>query len=275
VITLGLIVHPTKPEAQSAAAKLRSLAEAKGIQIVDARESERAEMVLALGGDGTILRGAAIAHRRGIPLLGVNVGRLGFLSTVEASRLEEALDGVMNSSYGVQSRMMLETGDLDFPSDKTAKTALNEVSVEKATPARTIRVRVSIDREELVAYTADGFILATPTGSTAYSLSAGGPVLEPSLEAMILTPVSAHSPLWRSSVVIQATHTVMLEVLEGPAALSADGETLRSLQAGDRVAVRKHPDPLRLVTMEDGSAHNAESAEGGAFFRKLKTRFHL
>lgn len=258
--TLELVTHPTKPEAREAEKLLRELAPAVGIEVSD--ESVPApELVMALGGDGTILRAARRAHEKDLPLLGVNVGRLGFLSALEASNLEPALRLIARDELRVENRLMLEAGG--FSGNDRLK-ALNEIVVEKSVPARVIRIHVDVERQSLATFTADAFIVATPSGSTAYSFSAGGPILEPEMEALILTPVSTHSPLWKSSLVVKADRSVELEVEEGSANLSADGEPSASLEMGVRMWVRKHARPLRLIELE---------LPGGAgFFGKLRSR---
>lgn len=267
---IGLVVHPTKSEARKAADELRRLAGDRGIAVGE-KETDPCDVLVALGGDGTILRAARIARSEDIPLLGVNVGRLGFLSTADSSQLDAVLEAIASDNYAVEERVLLEA----TLGDGLVALALNEFVVEKATPSRVIDVRVSVDSEVLATYTADGFIVATPTGSTAYSLSAGGPVVEPSIEALVLTPVSAHSPLWRS-IVVRPERIVMLEIVEGTAAVSGDGELLGTLMKGDAVKVAKHEGALRLINLEarpDGPGHVLSSSP--KFFRKIRSRFNL
>lgn len=167
--------------------------------------------------------------------------------------------------------MLLEATHADEP----PVVALNEFVVEKATPSRVIGIRVSVDAEAIATYTADGFIVATPTGSTAYSLSAGGPVLEPSLHAIVLTPVSAHSPLWRS-IVVEPERKISLEIVDGTAAFSADGEPLATLAVKQTVRIRSRERPLRLVNLEAPSGQSGRVLQTSPrFFKKLRTRFHL
>lgn len=240
------------------------------MKVVDASNGAF-DVVIALGGDGTILRASRLADENDVALLGVNVGRLGFLSTVESGRLEYALDALSAGSYAVEERMLLEaTLENEVPAY-----ALNEFVVEKATPSRAIGIRVLVDADVIATYTADGFIVATPTGSTAYSLSAGGPVLEPSIEAIVLTPVSAHSPLWRS-IVVEPHRNVQLEIVDGVAAFSADGEPLATLQEGQTARIRRRERPLRLVNLEAPSTDPGRVlSTSPRFFKKLKARFNL
>lgn len=258
--TLGLVVHPTKPEAARAAGQLRSAASGRGLTVVDA-SVDSCDVVVALGGDGTILRGASIASARGVPLLGVNLGRFGYLASIGESRIDDALDVLGTDQYSTDERMMIEASVTGLESRAGPLVALNEFVVERADPSRVIGLRVLLGRQEVATYTADGFIVATPTGSTAYSLSAGGPIVEPSIDAFVLTPVSAHSPLWRS-IVVSPEKTVAIEVLEGSAALSADGVAAGSLTPGGIVHIRRTPQPLRLVSLGEYD-----------FFARIKTRF--
>lgn len=268
---IGLFAHPSKSEAKTTAEELRRLAEERGLKVVDTSNGAAFDIVIALGGDGTILRAARVAHQNDVPLLGINVGRLGFLSTVEPAKLEYALDAVAAGSYAVEERMLLEATFRDEP----PAYALNEFVVEKATPSRAIGIRVQVDAEAIATYSADGFIVATPTGSTAYSLSAGGPVLEPSIRAIVLTPVSAHSPLWRS-IVVEPQRTIQLDIVDGVAAFSADGDPLATLNAGERVTIRQRERTLRLVNLEAPSDKEGRVlTTSPRFFKKLRTRFHL
>jgi NAD+ kinase len=254
-----VVTHPDKPEARDTAEKLRALAGARGIQVVEQPgEPGHLDAVVALGGDGTMLRASVVALRHNVPLLGVNLGRLGFLSTVEAGRLDDALIAIASGKFETEKRMMIETV---YSGRQVC--ALNEVAIEKAAPSRVVDIRVAIGDEEVATYTADGFLVATPTGSTAYSLSAGGPVVEPEMRAMVLTPVSAHSPLWRS-IVVGGGRAVRLTIADGSATLSADGEMLGPLGPGDEITVSPASNPLSLINLD-----------GPRFFARLRMRFHL
>jgi NAD+ kinase len=259
VTTILVVTHPDKPEARDTAEKLRALAGARGIDIVEQPGgSDPVDAVVALGGDGTMLRASVVALRHNVPLLGVNLGRLGFLSTVEAGRLDDALGVIASGGFETEKRMMIEA---TYSGRQVC--ALNEVAIEKAAPSRVVDISVAIGDEEVATYTADGFLVATPTGSTAYSLSAGGPVVEPEMQAMVLTPVSAHSPLWRS-IVVGGGRAVKLSIAGGSATLSADGEMLGPLQPGDEVVVSPASNLLSLINLDSPR-----------FFARLRTRFHI
>jgi NAD+ kinase len=260
VQAIGVVLHPTSPAARRALDELRGLAGARDLRLVE-REGEPVDLVVALGGDGTMLRAAREATRHGVPLLGVNLGRLGFLSSAEAAHLGRAVDALVADDYTLEHRMMLDGVAALDGEHLVSAVALNEIVVEKATPSRVIELGVSVGRDEIARYTADGFIVATSTGSTAYSLSAGGPVVEPELDVMVLTPVCPHSLRWRS-MVVGPQHQVVVSLLEAAGALAADGQPIALLPPGATVTVRPHADRLRLVRLRDND-----------FFGRFTSRF--
>jgi len=259
--TLGVVVHPTSQAAQRAFEELTSLATAAGLKVVDATLGGGADLIVSLGGDGTMLRAAGEATRRGVPLLGVNLGKMGFLASAEADNLKAAVAALQSGDYTLELRMMLDGVATLAGEPLAAAVALNEVVVEKPTPSKVIEVDVFVGDEEVARYTADGFIVATSTGSTAYSLSAGGPVVEPGLNVMILTPVCPHSIRWRS-VVVSPDRPVVVRLVDGGGALSADGQHVAHLPDAAAVTVQPHKEPLRLVRLDrDG------------FFPRFQSRF--
>jgi len=257
---IGVVEHPKKQEAAAALAELEQLAPGMGFEIVEPT-GERADIIVALGGDGTILRAAAIAIEIGCPLLGVNVGRLGYLATIGPSQLAWALEAIASNRLSIEERMTL-TARIDGATGIPDLIALNEIAVEKASPPRVIDVAVSVDSGEFATFTADGFLVATPTGSTAYSLSAGGPIVDPSLEAIILTPVSAHAPLWRS-IVVAPDRVISMKAIRGDAVLTFDGQS-QDIPQGATVVVRKNERSLKLVRLEDYD-----------FFGRVRKRFNI
>jgi NAD+ kinase len=261
VQTIGVVVHPTSEAAHQAYEEIIELASTVGLQVVDATLGFPADLIVSLGGDGTMLRAAREARRRGIPLLGVNLGRMGFLAFAEAGNLKAAVEAIRSGDYMIELRMMLDGAATIGSKALATATALNEIVVEKPTPSRVVDVEVYVGGEEVARYTADGFIIATPTGSTAYSLSAGGPVVEPELNVMILTPVCPHSIRWRS-VVVAPTRPVTVRLVEGGGALSADGQHVVQLPPAAAVTVQPHEEPLRLVRLGDDG-----------FFLRFQSRF--
>lgn len=258
---IAAVVHPTSEEAQRAYEELSVLATARGVEVRDAASSEAPDLVVALGGDGTLLRAARAAAMAHVPLLGVNLGRMGFLSSAEAGRLEEAIEALQCGDYTTENRRMLD-GQASLDGEwLVGALALNEIVVEKATPSRVIDIEVSVGGEEVARYTADGFIVSTSTGSTAYALSAGGPVVEPDLDVMVLTPVCAHSIRWRS-LVVGVDRPVGVRLVHASGALVADGQAVAALPNGAAVTVSPHPEPLRLIRLKDNG-----------FFERFRSRF--
>lgn len=260
---VALIVHPAKAAASQAAAELARVGGSSGLEVLKDLDDTEVDALIALGGDGTILRAAAHAHARRVPLLGINLGNLGYLSTTDAGQLDSVVRSLLDEDFRTEERMMLECEAFQEEASVAKVVCLNEIVAERGTLSRVVRIRVRVDDEEVATYTSDGFIVSTPTGSTAYSLSAGGPVVEPGVAGMILTSVSAHSPLWRS-IVVAPTRTVVLETPWDGVALSADGQHVAFLEPGARVVVLPSPVPLTLIKLN-----------GIGFFEKLRTRFRL
>lgn len=258
---IGAVVHPTSNEAHHALEELTTLAQERGLEVTDATLGGSANLIVSLGGDGTMLRAAKHAAMASLPVLGVNLGKMGFLASAEAGNLGAALDALGSGDYTIEPRMMLEGEATTAGEPLATAVALNEIVVEKPTPARVVEVEVFVGDQEVARYTADGFIVSSPTGSTAYSLSAGGPVVEPDADVMVLTPVCPHSIRWRS-LVVSPHHPVELRVVEGSGAMSADGQTVVMLPEGASVLVRPRAEPLRIVRLgNDG------------FFLRFKSRF--
>ncbi len=209
-----------------------------------------AEIVFALGGDGTLLRAAELARPAGAALLGINLGKVGFLAEAEATDLDQVVADVAVGNYTVDERMTLEvTAELNGES-VAASWALNEVSVERITRAM-LELMVDVDGRPLSRYGCDGVVCATPTGSTAYAFSAGGPVVWPEVEAMLLVPVSAHT-LFSRPLVAAPTSTVVITVdpYAPGAVLCCDGRRTFPLPAGTQVTVRKGDRPVRVVRLD-------------------------
>jgi NAD+ kinase len=260
MITLGVVCHPTHERALRTADELRALAAAEGMKVTDGESGDPVDVVVALGGDGTVLRGARVAGAHRVPLLGVNLGRVGFLSAVDRPDLPAAVRALASKQYRTEKRMMLE-GVVEGDGEPGGPVvALNEIALEKAVPGRMIEVRVAVGREEVVTLRADGLMVATPTGSTAYSYSAGGPVLEPGLPAMVITAVAPHTrPV--CTLVVGVERPVSLTSVAGQAALSADGRMIRAMPVGDSVTVRPHAHPLEIVQLDSWN-----------FFERVRTR---
>jgi NAD+ kinase len=209
------------------------------------------DLICVLGGDGTFLRTARAIGDSGVPALGVNLGRVGFLAKVETTDLERALDQVAAGEYRVEERFRISATLLRVDGSSETNACLNEVVVARGPVVRMIEVEVEVSGSHLATYVADGVVVATPTGSTAYSFSAGGAILDPRLRNMVITPVAGYlSPL--RSVIAGEEHVVRLTLREthDTAIASLDGQIDLPMHPGDRVEVRALPAPLRLVELE-------------------------
>jgi NAD+ kinase len=215
-------------------------------------DATRIDVLLTLGGDGTFLRGARLVGPRQIPILGVNLGRLGFLTACGAADLDRALTLLASGDYIVEPRMALEART-DREPDRRWR-ALNDVVLHKSGRARVFGLRASVDGELIGAFAADGLIVATPTGSTAYSLSAGGPVVVPTVDSIILTAVSAHTLAVRP-VVLAPNAEVTLQADDAPDELlvTVDGQVGTTFAPGDTLTVRRADRPVQVIRFRDGS----------------------
>jgi NAD+ kinase len=224
------------------------------------------DALLTFGGDGTLLRGARLLGARETPILGVNLGRVGFLTTATRESLDPALDALVAGRYEIERRQALRAAIRD-PEGETRATqiAVNDVAVHKGGVARVIRVNVFIQGENVGPYSADGIIVATPTGSTAYSLSAGGPIVVPGVEAMVITPIAAHTLAVRA-LVVPATYRIVIEPMAGWAEdllVSFDGQTGTTLAPGESVEVCRADHRVCLIRLG-----------GEGFFERMRQKLH-
>ncbi|MGO9197946.1 MAG: NAD(+)/NADH kinase [Acidimicrobiales bacterium] len=257
--TVLLVLHPKRPEAVALAATARAWWETRGHQVLTWEDGgtgpPEVDLAISLGGDGTMLRTVQLAIARGIPVLGVNLGRMGYLAEVEPGSLEAALERIVRGDYLVEERMVLEVDVRTVGEPALRLLALNEAIVEKTAPGHTIRVAVAIGGKPFLTYVADGLLACTPTGSTAYNLSARGPVVSPLLRAIVLTPVAPHLVFDRS-LVLEPDEEVEMRLLEGhPAATVIDGSRVVPLAAGDVVTCRGASERARLVTFGEVDFH--------------------
>ena len=209
-----------------------------------------AEMVFALGGDGTLLRAAELARPAQVPLLGINLGKVGFLAEAEIGDLDQAVRQVVAREYTVEERLTLDvTAELDGV-PLFASWALNEASVEKGARERMLELRVDVDGRPLSRYGCDGVVCATPTGSTAYAFSAGGPVVWPEVEALLLVPISAHALFNRALVTApSSTIAVTVDPHAPSAVLCCDGRRVFEVPPGGRIVMRRGYDPVRVARL--------------------------
>jgi NAD+ kinase len=228
------------------AAELQSWLEADGhevARVTDEAPGRELDLAVSIGGDGTMLRAVRLVSHSGTPVLGVNVGHLGYLTEVEPAACRAALEQFFAGDYRVEERMRLDIAAAGCE----PLTALNDAVVEKLESGHTVRVGVNVGGRPVIRYATDALIVATPTGSTAYNLSAGGPLLSPQLRATLITPVAAHSLMGRS-LIVAGDELVRIEIVAGSAVLNIDGRACARLQAGDAIEARAGAQPARLVT---------------------------
>lgn len=277
-----MVLHHERPQALALARDTAAWLERRGDQVRLARadaviaglaasacdESELgagADVAVSLGGDGTMLRTVDLVAGAGVPVIGVNVGQLGYLTEVEPEGLPRALERFLAGDYAIESRMMLSV-DIESSSGDVASgpfVSLNEAVLEKTPMGHTVRLSVTIDDEAFMTYAADGLIVATPTGSTAYSLSARGPIVAPNHRAQLLTPVSPHM-LFDRTLVLDPDAKVRVEVCgHRPATVSVDGRNLGTLLEGDAIVCTASDRSARLVTFGPRNFHRILKAKFG------------
>jgi NAD+ kinase len=267
-----LVAHPRRQEAHDVAVAVVDRLQAAGIEVIvqrdeatavklaqhpgvtlvdDGNAADGCELVCVLGGDGTILRGAEVSRGTGAPLLGVNLGHVGFLAEAEREDIDDTVEHIVAKTYSVEERMTLEVTAHVNGNPVYSSWALNEVTVEKANRERMLEVVAEIDGRPLTTWGCDGVVVATPTGSTAYAFSAGGPVVWPDVEALLLVPISAHALFARPLVLGPNSH-LALEVVPdtlGTGALWCDGRRAVDLPPGARIQVVRSDTPVRLARL--------------------------
>ena len=266
LIEAGLTVRVLTPEAGDLACA--------GVQEVTAgpRAAEGAEIVIVVGGDGTLLRAAELARPAGTPLIGVNLGHVGFLAEAEPEGLADTVDRVVARNYVVEERMTIDVQVLYDGVPIAVTWALNEATVEKAARERMIEVITEVDGRPLSRWGCDGVVCSTPTGSTAYGFSAGGPVVWPEVEALLMVPISAHA-LFAPPMVVSPQSVLAVELIVASetsgAVLWCDGRRKVDLPPGARVEVRRGALPVVLARLQ------APGTRGGGFTDRLVAKFGL
>lgn len=280
--TAAIVLHANRPDAAEAGARLAGLLIARGVavaapaadaarlkeSVTAATDDELAagyDLMFALGGDGTFLHAAEIAVRSGTPLLGVNLGRVGFLSALEPSAMEDAVDAIVAGGFSVHERLTIDAQIVAGDQVRSRLWALNDISVSKLEPGRLIKLRLSIAGEPFADVAADGIVVSTPTGSTAYSFSAGGPIVSPDVDCLIVTPVSPHL-FFDRSIVVGAGEEVRIAVLPDPDAVgvSPDGRPWLEAAPGSTIVLNPSPRRLRLAVVEQAP-----------FWRLVRDKFRL
>ncbi len=263
--TVGILSKPRREDVAHTLPALTAWLEQRGIEVLLDRESAgclagaaralpreeipgRADLLIVLGGDGTLLAAARLLALKDVPILGVNLGGLGFLTSVTREEMYPVLEQMLSGNYATSDRMMLEARITRGGAAIQQQMALNDAVVNQAALARLMDFDVSVDGEFVGHYRADGIIIATPTGSTAYSLAAGGPVVHPGVQAFVITPICPHM-LTNRPLVLPDASRVEIEFTAGeePLHLTLDGQIGFSLKAGDHITVCRAARPARLV----------------------------
>lgn len=251
---VALIVHREAPEAAVLAERARRFWEGRSYEIVEiddvwteSREDGGFLCAVSLGGDGTMLRTIHFAMARQIPVIGVNLGSFGYLTQVEPDQMETAFSQFVEGDVAIEERMVLDVKVERSGDGPERHLAVNEATVERNSAGRTLRVNVGISKRPFLSYLADGVLVATPTGSTAYNLSLRGPIVSPHLSALIVTPVSPHM-LFDRSLVLEPSESVRLEVGDGPpAVLVVDGVVKEPITPEDAVVVETAEETAMIV----------------------------
>lgn len=245
-----LLVNASREEAKGAAETISKILVAAGIKIYTPADSDipHVEVVLVLGGDGTILRGAEFALKENVPLLGINLGHVGFMAEVEAFTFEKVAQAVIDKDYVLDPRMLLTFQVKRGKNIIDQGWALNEISIERKSTTMA-ELFVQIDDRPLSRWGCDGIICATPTGSTAYAFSAGGPVLWPEVQAMVLLPIAAHA-LFAKPMVIAPTSTIGITIESSDASLSADALRKIELEKNDHIEITKNSKQVILAHLK-------------------------
>ena len=223
----------------------------EGPQQIDQQIAAEADLVLVLGGDGTMLRAARLVEERSVPILGVNLGGLGFLTESTIETIYDSLERIFAREFYVDHRLRLEAHVRHKTGERQEQTALNDAVISKGTSGRMITTSIQVDKQFVTTLRGDGLIIASPTGSTAYSMSAGGPILEPSLETLVLTPISPHTLTHRPLLVpSQVSLEIQLTSHEG-GTVTIDGQIGIAMEHEDTLAISASPHRTRLIRFPD------------------------
>jgi NAD+ kinase len=265
-----VVTHPLREDVAELAEKLAAALRAAGVavkicsgatqslmrpdalRVGDDVTGDTADLVLALGGDGTVLRSAKIAAAADVPLLGVNFGKVGFLAEAEIGELETVVARLLDGEYTVEERTALSVAATGTDGEAKVSWAFNDIAVEKAEPARMLELFIEIDGTRIARYGCDGVLIASPTGSTAHAMSAGGPVVWPDVDALVVVPMNAHA-LFAKPMVVHSSSEIRIgvESVGTEGALIADGKELTRLTVGSTVTIRRSDRPVKLVRMSE------------------------
>lgn len=269
--SVGVVQHPHIPEAAPLAEEVAQTLRQMGVEVwitqdLDqphvARQVAETDLLVTLGGDGSILRAARAADEHATLILGINLGRMGFLTEAEPEEWREVLPQVLRGEYWIEERMMLHAVVREHGEIATEGEALNDVVVGQGSLGRVVRLEVRVDGDLLTTYVTDALIVATPTGSTAYALAAGGPIMPPEQRNILLVPVAPHLSLDRPVVLAEGVQVEVIVRGHSPAALTLDGQTVAKLETGDLVH----------VGASSHTAHFARIRARDYFYRTLMRR---
>jgi NAD+ kinase len=279
-MNVGVVGNPNYPDLGAFLATLQQKANRAGLALytderiqslwpnhVDSITSAKLDCLMTLGGDGTLLRGARLLNGSDTPILGINLGRVGFLTTAAPDTLDWALDSIVRRAYTTEPRLALESSITGKGSKagRVEPLVLNDVVVHKGGVARVVRIKVSVDGDEVAQYSADGIIVSTPTGSTAYSMSAGGPIVVPTVDAIVVTAICPHTLAVRP-LVLPAAAVVTIQPIppwSDDVLVSFDGQVGQPIQPGERLEVRRAARPILLIRLGPES-----------FFKRLRKKLH-
>jgi NAD+ kinase len=269
---IGILGQPRIPQSEGMAMEIAAWLAARGVASWTAapwdadenldEEMARASLLVVLGGDGSTLRAARWTVPYGVPILGINLGRVGFLSEAQPADWPEKLEKVLQGAYWIERRLLIHAQHQREGQLLDQFVALNEVVIGRGAQSRTIQLHLWVDEDLVATYTADGLIVATPTGSTAYAMAAGGPLLPPQLQNIIVVPVAPHLSFNRSLVLHEGARIAVKVEMSHEANLTVDGQRSVPLVSGDCVLITKYEKPCHFVRVESS----------GYFYRRLMQR---
>jgi NAD+ kinase len=284
-MNVGVVGNPNYPDLGALLATLQQKASSLGLNLYTeeriqslwaapppslSEASGSLDVLITLGGDGTLLRGARLLNGSSTPIMGLNLGRVGFLTSAGPENMDGALDAVMRRAYTIEPRLTLQSsisgkGARSSGDKRVEPLVLNDVVVHKGGVARVVRLKVSVDGDEVAQYSADGIIVSTPTGSTAYSMSAGGPIVVPTVDAIVVTAICPHTLAVRP-LVLGATAVVTIQPIppwSDEVLVSFDGQVGTPIQPGEKLEVRRAERPILLIRLGPES-----------FFKRLRRKLH-
>jgi NAD+ kinase len=253
---IGILCHPGRSDSSRYALQVQDLLQGRGLSVWQGsaddevelrRAASQLDLLITLGGDGTIVRAVRALAVAGVPVLGVNLGRLGFLAEIEPAQIPQAISALLAGQYTVEERMMLH-GELYREALMiNSAEAINDLVMARGSGSRTVRISVDVDDHYVMTQTADGMIVSTPTGSTAYCLSAGGPIVAPDLDSITLTPVAAHLSV-AHAIVVPACRCVRLRLIKGQGTMvTVDGQSDMAIEPGDELRCTASEHKARFV----------------------------